>query len=116
VLDLEPVELREMVDIAQVFEAGIVCGHAANLVVGAGLVSHAVDADRAAADDAARERGLVYEHERVERISVLAEDVLDEPVVGAVVRRREERAIKPETAGVVGPSRSCCGCRAGSRR
>ena len=50
---------------------------------------------------APRKGRLVAEHERVERITVFAERVGNEAVVGRVPRRREQQAIEPYLAGVV---------------
>src|ERR671921_1949908 len=50
VLDLETVELRDVLDVAQVLLAGVGGGHAEDLVVAAGLVGHPEHADRAALD------------------------------------------------------------------
>ena len=46
------------------------------------------------ADAAARERRVADEHERVERVAVLAERALDEAVVGRVAHRGEEPAVE----------------------
>ena len=76
-------------------------GHAEDLVVAAGLVGHAEHADRAAVDEAAREGRLLQEHERVERVAVLAEGVLDEAVVGRVGGRGEEHPVQADAPGLV---------------
>ena len=76
-------------------------GHAEDLVVAAGLVGHPEHADRAALDEAAGERRLLQDHERVERVAVLAEGVLDEAVVGRVGGRGEEHAVQADAAGLV---------------
>ena len=76
-------------------------GHAQHLVVAAGLVGHPEHADRAAADQAAGERRLLQQHQRVERVAVLAEGVLDEAVVGGVLGRGEQRPVQPDPAGLV---------------
>ena len=76
-------------------------GHAQHLVVAAGLVGHPEHADRAARDEAAREGRLLQDDERVERVAVLAEGVLDEAVVGRVGRRGEEHPVEPDAAGLV---------------
>ena len=55
-----------------------------------------------AADEHAGEQRVAWtEHERVERVAVLAEGVLDEAVVGRVLRRGEQRAVQPHPAGLV---------------
>ena len=59
VLDLEPVEFREMAQILEVLEAGIVCRDRDYLVVRALLVGHPEHADCPGPYDAARKRGLL---------------------------------------------------------
>ncbi|MQW74414.1 D-alanyl-D-alanine carboxypeptidase/D-alanyl-D-alanine-endopeptidase [Nocardioides sp. dk4132] len=90
-----------MADVAQVLQARVGRRDAEDLVVAAGLVGHAEHADRAAADQAAREGRLLQQHEGVERVAVLAEGLLDVAVVGRVLRRREERAVQAQPAGLV---------------
>ena len=80
---------------------GSVDGHAEHLVVAAGLVGHPEHADGAALDQAARERRLLEQHQRVERVAVEAEGVLDEAVVGRILRRGEQRAVEPDPSGLV---------------
>ena len=101
VLDLEPVVLGDVVDVAQVLQARVVRGDAQDLVIAAGLVGHAEHADRAALDDTPGERRLLQDDEGVERVTVLAERVLDEAVVDRVGRRGEEHAVQPDAAGHV---------------
>ena len=101
VLDLQPVELRDVVDVADVLEPRVGRGHAQHLVVAAGLVGHPEHADRATLDEAARERRLLEQHQRVERVAVQAEGVLDEAVVGRILRRGEQRPVEPDPAGNV---------------
>src|SRR4051812_40495284 len=86
VLDLQAVELAQVVDVAEVLQARIVGRDAEDLVVAALLVGHAEHADRAATDQAARERGGLDEYERVQWVLVLAERALDVAVVGRVLR------------------------------
>ena len=76
-------------------------GHAQDLVVAAGLVGHPEHADRAAGDQAAGERGRLEDDERVERVAVLAEGVLDVAVVGGVGGRGEQHAVEADPAGLV---------------
>ena len=45
--------------------------------------------------------GCLQEHERVERVAVLAEGVLDEAVVGGVGGRGEEHPVEADAAGLV---------------
>ena len=102
VLDLEAVELRQVVDVAQVLEPRVGDRHAQHLVVAAGLVGHPVHPDRPGLDQAARERRLAdQQHQRVERVAVEAEGVLDEAVVGGVLRRGEQGPVEPDPAAVV---------------
>src|SRR5690606_17775786 len=81
VLDLQAVELADVLDVRAPRRALVTGGHAQHLVVTAGLVAHAEHAEGAAADETAGERRLLEQHERVERVAVLAERVLDEAVV-----------------------------------
>jgi hypothetical protein len=50
---------------------------------------------------AAGERGLKYEHERVERVAVLAKRVRHEAVVGRVLGRGEQGAVQADEAALV---------------
>jgi hypothetical protein len=101
VLDLEPVELGDVVDVAQVLEPRVEGRDAQHLVVAAGLVGHPEHADRAAGDQAPRERRLLEDHHRVERVAVLAERVLDVAVVGRVGRRGEQHPVETDPACLV---------------
>ncbi len=75
--------------------------HAQQLVVAAGLVAHVEHADRARPDQAAGERRLLQQHQRVERVAVLTERALDVPVVGRVPGRGEQHAVEADAAGLV---------------
>ena len=101
VLDLHTVELGQVVDVAQVLLAGVVAGHAEDLVVTALLVAHAEHPDGARPDEAAGERRLLDQHQGVERVAVLAQGVFDEPVVRRVLGGGEQRPVQPDPAGVV---------------
>ncbi|SIN25220.1 type VII secretion integral membrane protein EccD [Micromonospora cremea] len=101
VLDLQPVELAQVVDVAQVLLAGVLVGHAEDLVVAALFVRHPEHADGAAADQAAREGRLGDQHQGVQRVAVLAQRALNEPVVRRVLGGREEGAVQPDPAGRV---------------
>ena len=74
---------------------------AQQLVVAAGLVRHPEHADRTALDEAAREGRLVKDDQRVQRVAVLAEGVLDEAVVGRVGGRGEESTVQTDPTGLV---------------
>ncbi len=76
-------------------------GHAQQLVVAAGLVRHPEHADGAALDEAAGEGRLVQNDQRVQRVAVLAEGVLDEAVVGRVAGRGEESTVQTDPTGLV---------------
>jgi hypothetical protein len=99
VLDLQAVEVRHVVDVLAPGGALVTGRHAQHLVVAAGLVAHAEHAERAAADQAARERGLLEQHQGVERVAVLAEGAVDESVVVRVPGRGEQHAVQPDAAG-----------------
>ncbi len=91
-------------------------GHAEHLVVGALLVGHPVHPDRAAADQAAGERRLPEQQDqRVERVAVLAEGVLDVAVVGGVLGRGEQGPVEADPSRTRGRPRTCCGSPWGSR-
>ena len=90
-----------MRDVAQVLQARVGRGHAEDLVVAAGLVGHPEHADRAAADQAAGEGGLLEDHQGVERVAVQAQGVLDVAVVGRVLGRGEQRPVQADPAGLV---------------
>src|SRR5581483_9403658 len=74
---------------------------AQHLGVAARLVDHEEGGDGAGVDVAARERGLVHQHQGVERVAVLTERVGDEAVVGRVLGRREEHAVEPDGTALV---------------
>src|SRR6266496_3546661 len=82
-------------------DARVPSGHAEHLVIAAVLIAHPVHADGSAEDHAAGERGLLQQHEGVQRITVVGERSLDEAVVGRVPGRREQHAIQPDAAGLV---------------
>ena len=100
-LDLQAVELADVLELGDVRHARVAGRHAEHLVVAAGLVGHVEHADRRGADEAAREGRLLQQHERVQRVAVLAEGVLDVAVVGRVARRGEEQPVEPDPPGLV---------------
>ena len=69
-------ELADVLDVRTPRGALVGAGHAQDLVVPALLVAHAEHAQGAAADEAAREGGLLQEHERIERVAVLAQNAI----------------------------------------
>ena len=101
VLDFQAVELRHVVDLGAPGGALVGGGNAQDLVVAALLVAHAEHAERAAADHAAGEGGLLEEHQGVQRVAVLAQGVVDEAVVIRVTSGREEHAIQADATRLV---------------
>jgi hypothetical protein len=101
VLDLEPVEFGHVVDVLHMLPARIRRGHAKYLVVEAILVPHPEHPDHPAGDQAAREGGLLEEHERVERVAVVGQGVFYEAVVGRVPGGGEQHAVQPDPPGLV---------------
>src|SRR5699024_8719310 len=58
-------------------------------------------AQGAAADQAAREGGLLEQDEAVQRVAVLAEGPLDEAVIIGIARCGEEHPVEPDATVVV---------------
>ena len=69
--------------------------------VASGLVAHRVDGDGACLDDDSRRHGLGQQNHRVQRVAVLAEGVIDEPVVDGVAHRGEQVSVQVDLAGLV---------------
>src|SRR5688572_31447582 len=61
------------------------------------LVGHVEDADRARADDAARERRLGNDHQDVEWVTVIGQASFDEAVIARVMDARVQHAIEHES-------------------
>src|SRR5579859_118794 len=101
VLYLKEVELGDVADVAQVRHPRVGRGNAQDLVVRAFLVAHAEHPDRAAADQAARKRRLLEQNERIERVAVPRQRVLDEPVIGRIPGRGEQHPVQPDPPGLV---------------
>src|SRR5690606_36845975 len=101
VLDLHPLELGDVVEIADVLLPHVSCGKAHDLVVTAGLVTHPEHPDRTAADETTGKRRLLDQHQGVERIAVFTEGVLDKSVVGRVSGRGEQPSVKLDAPGLV---------------
>ena len=102
-LDLVPQLRVHVVDVADALEGRVAERHAEQLLVGALLVGHVEDADRADADPAAGEGRVGDEHERVERVAVVGERALDEAVVRRVRHRREQAPVEHDAAELVVP-------------
>jgi hypothetical protein len=100
-LDLKPVKLGHVGDVLQVRHPRVTRGHAKDLVVRTLLVGHLEHADDPGGHQATREGGLVKQHQGVKRVTVSAQGVLDEPVVGGVPGRGEQHAVKPDPPGAV---------------
>src|SRR6187431_122596 len=91
-----------MVDVAQVLQPWFMCRDAQQLVVATGLVPHLEHADRATQHQHPGEQRLADgDEQRVERVAVVAEGVLDEPVVPWVLGRGEQGAVQPDPAADV---------------
>src|SRR5665648_417355 len=101
VLDLEPVELRHVVDVLAPGRALVAGGHAEHLVVAARLVAHPEHAERTAADQATGEGRLLEQHQGVQRVAVLAKGALDEAVVVRVAGGGEEHPVQADPPGRV---------------
>ena len=75
--------------------------HRDDLVVDALLVAHPHHADGARLDDRQRVDRLLAEHQRIERVAVVAERARDEAVVGRIVHGAVEHAIESQEAGLL---------------
>src|SRR5439155_4147814 len=102
-LDLVAQFVLDVVDVGHPLELGSSERHAEELLVGAFLVGHVEDADRADADPAAGERRVGDEHERVERVAVLGERALDVAVVRGVRHRGEEAPVEHDAPELLVP-------------
>src|SRR5450631_535746 len=98
VLDLQPVEGADVLEVLDVGYPGVVCGHHQDLVVPSSLVGHVEQADRARADQASGERRLLKQDESVQRVAILSQGVLDVAVVGRVTRGGEQQPVEADTA------------------
>ena len=98
VLDFQSIEFGDMVDIAEMFHTGIAGRDAEHLVVATGLIAHPEHADCAAPDDDAGEGWLLQQDEGIQRITVLAQGVVDEAIVVRVAGRGEEHAVEADAA------------------
>jgi hypothetical protein len=101
VLDLQPVELGHVVDVAQVLQPRVLRRYAQDLVVAALLVGHPEHADGPAADQAARKGRLLHEYQRVERVAVLTQRAFDETVIGRILGSGEKGPIEADSPGTM---------------
>ena len=92
---------REIVEVVHVGPAWLAWRHTQDLGVLAGLVVHEQHAHGSRLDPDARIHRVFEQHQRVERITVAAERVGDEPIVGRVGGCREQAAIEKDPSGVV---------------
>ncbi|GAA3701858.1 hypothetical protein GCM10022238_16660 [Gordonia hankookensis] len=99
--DRPQLELADVADVLDVIPADVACRDAQQLVVAAGLVGHRVHADDARLHDDAGEHRLGEQHHRVQRIAVLAQCVVDVPVVGRVAHRGVQVTVEIDLSGLV---------------
>ena len=100
VLDLIALELGNILNILQVCPAGII-NDTQELVVAAGLVGHLEHAEHTGGHDHARQHRLRQNHEGIQRIAVLAEGAVNEPVVERIGHGGKQVAVKVNLAGFV---------------
>ena len=96
--DLAQHVLRQLALVGVVGERGIADADRDDLVVDALLVAHPHHPDGAGFDDRQRMHRLLPQHQRVERIAVIAERARDEAVIGRIVDGAVEHAIEPQQA------------------
>ena len=87
-----------------------------DLLVGAFLVGHVEDADRAKADSATREMSAADEHERIEGVAVLSGARSPMKPVSRIAHGGEEAAIEHDAASAVVVFVLACVNPLGSRR
>lgn len=97
---VEPVlgDLADVIDLGIAFEH-LVDRHRHQLLVGAGFVLHAQDADRAAADDRARHQRQRQNDQHIGRIAIAAQGVRDVSVVAGVTHRGRQDPVDEDGAG-----------------
>jgi len=100
-LDFAKVMRNHIVDVANRLEAGIPVHHGQYLLVRLLLVHHLEHADRAHGEQDARETGLVYQREDIERISILGQGAGYKAIVPGIVHGGIERAIQSEHAEMI---------------
>jgi hypothetical protein len=101
VFDLGEQSGTEVVEAQEVRRRRIAERDAQGLVILSLLISHPEDSDRSRGDPASREGWLSDENESIERIAILSQRPLDEPVVGRVSGRREEHPVEVDEPAVV---------------
>ena len=99
VLDFQPVELGDVMDVAQVLVPRVLRRDAQQLLVRTRFVGHPEHADRATKDQASGKRGFLDDDEGIERITVTAEGVFHEAVVRRITGGGEQHAVQTDPAG-----------------
>jgi len=88
-LDLQPLVLRHVMNVPQVFQPGICRWDAKDLVVRSHFVLHPEHPYGAGRYQAAREGRFLKQYQGVERVTVRRPGAVDEPVIGRVPGSRE---------------------------
>ena len=101
VLDLLDQLRREVGEVVHVVPPRLLRRHADDLGVLAGLVVHVQHPDRPGCDPHAGIHRVLEQDERVERVTVAAQGVGDEAVVGRVGRGREQAPVEEHAARLV---------------
>src|SRR5262245_37009495 len=101
VLDGLQFERRHVAKVLDVLPARVAGGYAQHLVVAASLVGHLEHGDGADLHEHPGEQRFRQQNERVQRVAVLAESVLDEAVVRGIGHRGEQVAVQLHAARVV---------------
>ena len=91
----------DLVDVAHVAPQRVVHRHGQDLVVRALLVAHLEHPYGLGVQQAARERGLLDQHEDVHLVAVLRERARDVTVVGRVVDRTEQDPVQLDLPALV---------------
>jgi hypothetical protein len=92
---------RQLRLVGEVGERRIAHADGDDLVVDSLFVAHPHHADGAGLDDGQRIHRLLAEHQRIERVPVVAVGARDEAVVGRIVHGAVEDAIQPQEAGLL---------------
>jgi MFS family permease len=100
-LDLQPLEIRNVDDVAQALLAGVARRNTQHLVVATVLVDHQKQPNRSTPDNTAGKRGCTDKHQRIQRITVQSQSALDEAIISRIGGRGKQRAIQPDAAGPV---------------
>ena len=93
-LDLVELEFRDIPDVLDVVPTVVLGRHAQHLVVAAGFIGHPEHGNRPRLHQHTREDRLGKQHQGVQRVTVLAQGVVDEAVVRRIDHRRVEIAVQ----------------------